>query len=321
MKAFSYVTAQTAESAVELVRAQGRFLAGGMDLLGEMKEGLVEPAVLVNVKALPGLREVVTTRDQVAIGAGVTLTTVAGHPDIRLLFPGLAQAAEAVGSPQMRNVGTVGGNLAQHSRCWYYRQRDVRCVKKGGPRCFARGGENKYHSLFTQNMCLSPCVSNLAVVLAALDAAVVVQRGAQRVTLSLAQLYEKAWTEAKAHHSLAAADLMLRIEVPVIAGARSVYLKLAEKNEFDWALVSCAAAGRVEEGKYRGVRIALGSVAPIPWLVREANAFLEGKPATAETAQGAAEILLRDAEPREQNGYKIPLAKVLVKRALAALVA
>ena len=320
MKAFSYVTAQTADSAVELVRGSGRFLAGGMDLLGEMKEGLVEPAVLVNVKSLPGTREIAAAKDKFSVGANVTLTMLAEHPEIRRVFPGLAQAAEDVGSPQMRNIGTVGGNLAQHSRCWYYRQRDVRCVKKGGPRCFARGGENKYHSLFTKTMCLSPCVSNLAVALSALDASVVVQRGSKAVTLTIAQLYDKAWNDAKVHNSLAADDLILRVEVPVMAGTRSVYLKLAEKNDFDWALVSCAASGRLESGKLRGVRLALGSVAAIPWQVKEANAFLEGKAPTDETAAGAAEILLREAEPREQNGYKIPVAKALVKRALAALI-
>jgi xanthine dehydrogenase YagS FAD-binding subunit len=291
-----------------------------MDLLTEMKEGLVEPAVLVNVKALPGTREIAAGKDKFSVGANVTLTALAEHADVRKIFPGLAQAAEEVGSPQMRNVGTVGGNLAQHSRCWYYRQRDVRCVKKGGPRCFARGGENKYHSLFTKTMCLSPCVSNLAVALSALDALVVVQRGAKTATLTIAQLYEKAWNDAKVHNSLGADELILRIEVPVTAGARSVYVKIAEKNDFDWALVSCAAAGRVEGGKLRGVRVVLGSVAATPWQVKEANAFLEGKPPTAETAAGAAEILLREAEAREQNGYKIPIAKALVKRAIAGLV-
>ena len=321
MKAFSYVTAQTADSAVELVRDQGRFLAGGMDLLGEMKEGIVAPSLLVNVKALPGTREVATATDKFSIGANVKLTTIAEHPEIRMIFPGLAQAAEEVGSLQMRNIATVGGNLAQHSRCWYYRQRDVRCVKKGGPRCFARGGENKYHGLFTKCMCLSPCASNLAVALAALDASVVIQRGGKAVALTLAQLYEQASTDTKAHNSLAADDLILRIEVPVVAGGRSVYVKVAEKNDFDWALVSCAAAGRVEGGKLRGVRVVLGCVAAGPWQMAEANAFLEGRAPTEETAAGAAEILLRDAEPREQNGYKIPLAKALVKRALAAIAA
>lgn len=319
MKAFSYVTAQTADSAVSLVGDRGRFLAGGMDLLGEMKDGLVEPALLVNVKAVPGTREIAAGRGTWTVGANVTLARLAEHAEVRKFFPGLAQAAEAVGSPQMRNGATVGGNLAQHSRCWYFRQRDARCVKKGGPRCLARGGENKYHSVLAHSMCLSPCVANLAVALAALDASVVVQRGAKTVTLTVAQLYEKAWTDAKAHHSLGSDELILRVEVPVVAGARSVYVKVAEKSEFDWALVSCAAAGRVEGGQFRGVRLALGSVAPVPWQMQEANAFLEGKPATDETAAGAAAILLRDAEAREHNGYKIPVAKALVRRALVAL--
>lgn len=321
MKAFAYVTAQTADSAVELARGQGRFLAGGMDLLGEMKEGLVEPALLVNVKAVPGTRDITAGKDKFSIGANLTLTALAEHPEIRRVFPGLTQAAEEVGSPQMRNVATVGGNLAQHARCWYYRQRDVRCLKKGGSRCFARGGENKYHSLFTKSMCLNPCVSNLAIALSALDASVVVQRGAKTETLTIAQLYEKAWTDAKVHNSLASDELILHVELPVAAGGRSVYVKVAEKNDFDWALVSCAAAGRIEGGKLRGVRVALGCVAAVPWQVKEANAFLEGKAPTDETAAGAVEILLRDAAAVEQNGYKIPLAKALVKRALAGLVA
>ena len=319
MKAFSYVTAQTAASAVDHVGAQGKFLAGGQDLLGEMKEGLVEPAVLVNVKTVAGTREIAAAQGKWTIGANVTLTALAEHAEVKKLFPGLAQAAEEVGSPQMRNIATVGGNLAQHSRCWYYRQRDAYCAKKGGKQCLARGGENKFHSLFVNKICLSPCVSNLAVALTALDATVVVQRGGKTVTLTIAQLYEKAWNDPRSHHSLGDNELILRIEVPVTAGARSAYVKIAEKNDFDWALVSCAAAGRIEGGKLRGARLALGCVAPIPWQVKEANAYLEGKTPTDETAAGAAAILLREADAREQNGYKITLAKVLVKRALAGL--
>ena len=126
MKAFSYVTAQTADSAVSLVGDRGRFLAGGMDLLGGMKDGLVEPALLVNVKAVPGTREIAAGRGTWTVGANVTLARLAEHAEVRKFFPGLAQAAEAVGSPQMRNGATVGGNLAQHSRCWYFRQRPIR---------------------------------------------------------------------------------------------------------------------------------------------------------------------------------------------------
>lgn len=319
MKAFAYATARSATEAVELVRSGGRFLAGGIDLLGEMKDGLAAPKRLVNVKALPGLREIVPGPERWTIGANAALATVAEQAELRQVFPGLAEAAAEVGSPQMRNVATVGGNLAQHARCWYYRQRDIVCAKKGAKRCFARGGENKYHSLFTGCTCLNPCASNLAIALAALDGAAIMQRGAKTERLTMAQLYEAAWGHAQAHHSLRPDDLILRIEIPVTPGARSVYRQASERRSFDWALVSCAAAGRVEGGRWRGVRVALGGVAPVPWQVEAVNAWLDGREAGEATATAAAERLLQGAEPHEHNGYKIPLAKALVKRSLLAL--
>lgn len=321
MKAFAYVSAKTAASAVDLVRPEGRFLAGGIDLLGEMKEGLAAPARLVNIKEIPGTRDITPGAEQWTLGVNVTLAAVAGHEALRQVLPGLAQAAEEVGSAQMRNVATVGGNLAQHSRCWYYRQRDLVCAKKGGRRCLARDGENKYHSLFTDNPCISPCVSNLAIVLSALNASVVVQRGSKTVTLTIAELYDTAWKTPRAHNSLRPADLLLRVEVPVPGGGRSAYVQMGEKNDFDWALVSCAAAARVDGGRLSEVRLALGCVAPVPWQLKEANALLEGKVPDEANAAAAAELLLRGAEPRAHNGYKLPLAKALVRRTLAKLVA
>ncbi|HEY0944350.1 MAG TPA: FAD binding domain-containing protein [Opitutaceae bacterium] len=321
MKSFSYVTPQTPESAVALVSDEGRFLAGGMDLLGEMKERLVEPAVLVNIKALPGTREIAAAPEVWRIGANVTLAELAAHPGLRRQFPAIAQAAEEVGSPQMRNVATLGGNLAQHSRCWYYRHRDARCRKKGGPNCFARRDQNKYHALFTGCMCVSPAVSNLAMALAALDARVRLLRGRKATTLTIAELYASAWRTPAAHNSLAPEDLILGIDLPVAAGQRSVYLQVAEKSDFDWALVSCAAAARVEGKTLRDARIVLGAVAPIPWTVDAANRLLDGQEWSDELAGRVAETLLRDATPLAHNGYKVPIAHALVRRALARLVA
>ncbi len=321
MKAFSYVSAQSAGSAVELVRGHGRFLAGGMDLLGEMKEGLVEPALLVDIKAVPGTRAIAAGPDRWSIGANVTLAELADHAEMRRVLPAVAQAADDVGSPQMRNLATIGGNLAQHSRCWYYRHRDVHCYKKGGGKCFARSGENKYHSLFVKSQCLSPCVSNLAVALSALDATVIVQRGGATTSLTIAQLYDRAWKNGRVHNSLEPDDLIVRVEIPTPAGGRSAYLQLAEKSEFDWALVSCAAAGRLEGGRLRGARVALGCVAAVPWQVAEANAFLEGRELNDATATQAAELLLQEATAREHNAYKVPLAKTIIRRTLAKLTA
>jgi xanthine dehydrogenase YagS FAD-binding subunit len=321
MKPFSYVTAHTAESAVTLVRENGRFLAGGNDLLGEIKEGLVEPATLVNVKSLAGTTEITPGRDRWSIGANVKLTTLLEHAELRRVFPAVPMAAADVGSPQMRNIATLGGNLAQHSRCWYYRHRDVACLKKGGTRCFARGGENKYHALFTGGRCVSPCVSNLAIALSALNASVVVQRGRQRETLTMAKLYDRAWSAVRAHNSLAETDLILSVEIPVIANARSVYLQLAEKSDFDWALVSCAASAVVDGKKLRNTRIVLGAVSPTPWRVPEADTLLDGREPTDDVVARVTTRLLRDATPLEQNGYKVPLAQALVKRALQQIVA
>ena len=319
MKAFRYVTARTPDSAIELVADEGRYLAGGIDLLGEMKEHIAEPALLVNIKALPGIRDITPGDARWTIGAGTTLAALAAHAGLREHFPALAAAAAAVGSPQMRAVATVGGNLAQHSRCWYYRHRDLACLKKGGRQCYAQSGENKYHSLFTGCTCLSPCVSNLAVALAVLDATVVVQRDRRTSTLPLAELYSAAWSGARVHNSLKPGDLILRVELPVVAGRRSTYLQQGEKRGFDWALVSCAAAGRLVDGRLRDARVALGCVAPIPWRRKEADAQLENQPPTDATAAAAADALLRDAEPQEHNGYKLPLARALVRRAVAAL--
>ncbi len=322
MKPFAYATARSVDSALELVKEKGRFIAGGIDLLGELKEGLAEPALLVNVKGLPGSYDITPGAETWTIGTNVTLTMLAEDAGVRRVFPALAEAARHVGSPQMRNMGTLGGNLAQHSRCWYYRQRDLACAKKGKKRCLARDGENKYHSLFTGCVCLSPCGSNLAVALTALGASVVVQRGAKTVTWKIEELYAAAWKTAAVHNSLGPEDLILRVEIPATAAsARSAYVQMGEKSDFDWALVSCAAAGRWERGVVRGVRIALGCVAPVPWQAAEANAFLEGKELNEENANAAAELLLKGAEPRGKNGYKVPLAKVLVRRTLMRLAA
>src|SRR5215475_327737 len=242
MNSFQYVTATSHASARELVGTDGRYLAGGMDLLSEMKEYIAQPKVLVNIKSLP-LNKIERGGKAWTIGANVTIAELEDLAELKKVFPGIQQAAADVGSRQIRNFGTVGGNLAQHSRCWYYRHRDVHCLKKGGDTCYARNGENKYHSLFTGNTCISPVVSNLAVALGALDAMVVVQRGGQTLRLGIPEFYAKAWDNPTAHHSLEPGDLVLRVEVPT-ARSRSAYKQVSEKSNFDWALVSCSAAAR-----------------------------------------------------------------------------
>ncbi|HOX55684.1 MAG TPA: FAD binding domain-containing protein [Candidatus Paceibacterota bacterium] len=318
MKPFAYATALTPASARELVADGGRYIGGGIDLLGELKDYISEPKVLVNVKALPGLSRIEPGEKTWTIGANVTVAELEDHDGLKQTFRGLHQAAAEVGSRQIRNVATVGGNLAQHSRCWYYRHRDVHCLKKGGDTCYARNGENKYHSLFTGNPCISPVVSNLAVALAVLDATVIVQRGDKAQRMTVAEFYARAWDNPTAHNSLDRADLILQVEVPV-QQRRSCYLQVSEKAQFDWALVSCAAAGRVEGDKISQARVVLGAISNVPHQVPAAHKLLEGKVLDEPLADKAAEVILEQAKARSENGYKIPLARALIRRALMQL--
>ncbi len=319
MKAFQFVTATSPERARDLLGNNGRFLGGGIDLLGEMKEYIAQPDTLVDVKAVPDLHRIDQTDKSWSIGANVTVAELEDHPDLKSVFPGLQQAAAEVGSRQIRNVATLGGNLAQHSRCWYYRQRDVHCLKKGGDMCYARHGDNRYHSLFTGTTCISPVVSNLAIALAALNAAVVVQRGPNNLArMSIADLYARAWENPISQNSLDPGDLILRVELPV-QNRRSAYLQVSDKSAFDWALVSCASAGGIQGGKLHQARVVLGAIANVPYQVQAANQFLEGKTLDEDNANKAADLMLQGAEPLSDNAYKLPIARALIRRTLLQL--
>ena len=318
MKAFEYATALSTDSARQLVADHGAYLAGGNDLLGLLKEYLVSANILVNIKSLPGLNQIESGSKNWTIGALVTVGQIEGHAEIKKTFPGLHEAASEVASQQIRNVATVGGNLSQHSRCWYYRHRDTVCLKKGGDLCYARNGENRYHSLFTGNDCISPVVSNLATAFTALDATAVVLRDGKETRMGLAELYQKAWENPTAHNSLNPGDLILKIEIPT-ARRRSAYLQASDKHAFDWALVNCAAAANVVDGKLSQPRVALGCISPVPHQVQAANDFLDGKILDDATASQAADLILKGAQPHEHNGYKVPLAHALIRRTLLKL--
>jgi xanthine dehydrogenase YagS FAD-binding subunit len=318
MKAFEYTTASSPARARELAGADGRYLAGGMDLLSEMKEYIAQPKILVNIKGLPGLDKIERGEKVWSFGANVTIAEIEDDEQIKKTFPALQEAAAEVGSRQIRNMGTLAGNLAQHSRCWYYRHRDITCLKKGGDLCYARHGDNRYHSLFTGNTCISPVVSNMAIALSALDAQVLVQKGEKTQRMSIAELYSEAWRNPEAHNSLEPGDLILKVEVPV-QNLRSAYLQMSAKKEFDWALVSCAAAASLEGGKVSQARVAMGAIANVPYQVEAANKFLEGKDLDESTADKAADILLEKPHIFSDNGYKLQIARALIRRTLMQL--
>ncbi len=318
MKVFEYATAHSPASARELVAGNGAYLAGGNDLLGLLKEYLVSANILVNIKSLPGLDKIEHGKNFWTIGSLVTVAQIEDDAEIKKVFPGLHEAASEVASQQIRNVATVGGNLAQHSRCWYFRHRDTVCLKKNGDLCYARTGENRYHSLFTGNPCISPVVSSLATIFTSLDATAIVLRDGKETRLSMAALYHRAWENPLAHNSLENGDLILRVEIPT-ARSRSAYMQVSDKHAFDWALVSCAAAAEVVAGRLKSPRVALGSISPVPHQVETANSFLDGKILDDATATQAADLILKDAKPLEHNAYKVPMAHALIRRTLLKL--
>jgi xanthine dehydrogenase YagS FAD-binding subunit len=319
MKAFEYATALTTDSARQFAADNGMYLAGGNDLLGLLKDYLVpSPKILVNIKSLPGMSQIERGEKFWTLGALVTIAEIENDPEIQKIFPGLHDAAAEIASPQIRNVATVGGNLAQHSRCWYFRQRDTVCLKRGGDLCYAREGENRYHSLFTGNTCISPVVSSLGTMFAALDATAIVLRDGKEKRMSMAELYQRAWENPLAHNSLLPNDLILRVEIPTTR-RRSAYLQVGDKHTFDWALVSCAAAADIENGKLKSPRVALGSISPVPHQVDAANDFLDGKTLDDATVSQAADLILKNVQPLEHNGYKVPMAHALIRRALLKL--
>jgi xanthine dehydrogenase YagS FAD-binding subunit len=313
---FEYAKARSIDGAIQVSTADSRFLAGGVDLLGEMKEYISSPSRLVDLKSVPELDNIDTSSPVWKLGANVTIADIARNEQIIAALPGLAEAAAEVGSPQIRNVATLGGNLAQHSRCWYYRHRDLRCLKRGGSTCYAREGENKYHSLFTGNPCVSPVVSNLAVILAALDATVRVRRGDKELSMTIDELYADAWSNPFAHNSLHPSDLIVSVDIPTQKN-RSTYLQVSEKSDFDWALVSCAAAGKISGSVWSGIAVVLGAVAPVPYRIDSVE--LQKEKLSSDSINSIVEGVAAKATPLGQNRYKIPIARALVRRVLTKI--
>ena len=297
-----------------------RPLAGGQDLLTTMKDYTSRPTRLVNLKNIRGLNRITLNARGLTIGALVTLTELEEHAGVRKSYPGLAEAAHSIATEQIRNLGTVGGNLCQRPRCWYFRLEEVICLKKGGSDCYAASGENKYNAIFGGGPSFIVHPSDLAPMLLALDAQVRVQGATGRRVIRMDKFFTlPSEGNIRRENVLNNDDIITEIYVPASPlAARSTYLKFKERESLDFALASVAAA--VQLGTNRAVRqarIVLGAVAPVPWRVPKAEAFLVGKSLTPEVLAEAAKIALAGAEPLEKNAYKVPLTQTLVRRALS----
>jgi len=319
IKPFQYHRPESADDAIAaLGERDSAALGGGTDLLVTMKEGLAAPAHLVDVRAVRGARDITVRVDgSVRIGGAVRIADLAAHDVIREKFGSLAEAARLVGTPALRNMGTIAGNLCQRPRCWYFR-RGVSCMKNGGSGCAAVDGENQYHAILGGGPCHAVHPSDPAVALAALEATVELRgpNGSQR-SVPIGEFFAGAATNPHGETSMAHGELIVAIELPAhSSGGAQRYEKLMQRGAWDFALVSLAGIKRAD-GE---VRLVLGGVSPAPHRV---NQSVEEDVASGgldeESADALAERALYDAKPLSKNGYKATQAAALLKRAMLEL--
>jgi len=290
-----------------------RVLAGGTDLIGRLKDNIsaAYPTTLINIKTIPGLDYIKEEAGILKIGATTRLADIAANPVIHQKYTALAQAAGRVATPHVRDMGTIGGNLAQLHRCWYFRKPENRfpCVRKGGTTCFAMMGDNRYHSIFgAVNKCIAVNISDTAPALIALNAKIVtISR-----TIDAENFFD---VQNPSNTVLAVGEIIKEIQIPdPPAGAKSTFLKFAIRKSIDFPIVNCAVM--VGGGN---PRIALNAVAPKPYRATKAEAAAAGKAINEANAEAAGIAAVEDAKPFSATKYKVQIAKTLVKRALLAL--
>ncbi|MBI2922303.1 MAG: xanthine dehydrogenase family protein subunit M [Planctomycetes bacterium] len=318
MQPFTYWDATSVEEAGKLLSLKNAMaLGGGVDLLGEMKERIRTPDHVVNLRSIKGLDEIRKTDKGWRIGATALIADIAEHAGLKKDLPGLAEAALSVATPQIRNQGTLGGNLAQRPRCWYYRSADFDCAKKGGKGCPAEEGENRYLAVLGGGPCHIVHPSDCAPMLVALGARLFLRGPDGARDLPIEDFYESPSKNLACEYTLKPGEIIEAVEVP-IALDRSTYVKLRERDSFDFALAACALAGRIEGDHFTEARLVLGGVAPVPWRVAAAESNLI-KNTLADAVEPAANAAAEGAKPMSQNGYKVPLIRAAVARAIRAL--
>jgi xanthine dehydrogenase YagS FAD-binding subunit len=328
MNAFEWANASTVQDAVKLLKPanpaadpdeKSRPMGGGQDLLTTMKAYIERPPRVVNLKTIQGLDQIQSDgKGGLRIGATVTLADLENNAQVKSLYPGLAQAAASIATPQIRHLGTVGGNLCQRPRCWYFRLETVVCRKKGGDTCYAASGQNKYNAIFPTGPSNIVHPSDLAPMLMALGASLTIAGDATR-TIPISEFFVTPDKNVRKENILKDGEIVTEILVPAATG-KSTYLKFKERESLDFAMSSVAAVVDLAPDKtVRSAKIVLGGVASIPWHVPKAEAALVGKQINDQTLQQVATIALDGAQPLEYNGYKVPLTQTLVRRALTSL--
>lgn len=317
MNAFEWADATSVEQAVELSVKGSSFKAGGVDLVDLMKERIATPTRLVNIQRIPGLDKVTEDDKTIRIGPMTTLATLSDDPIVNKHAKALAQAAGHAATPQIRNMATVGGNLLQRPRCWYFRSEQFPCRKKGGETCYAQEGENQYHAIFGNGLCAIVHPSATATPLIAMGAKLEITDGKAKREVLLEEFITPPNVELHRENSLKEGEIITQIIVPKPAATtKSYYIKQGEKESFDWPIAECAVVLEMDGNGCKSASIVLGAAAPVPLRVKAAQDALTGKPVTPESAKAAADASMTGATPLANNGYKVPLFKTIVARTI-----
>jgi xanthine dehydrogenase YagS FAD-binding subunit len=326
MKTFANKNAQSIEQAVSLMqqaRKDGQVSAvagGGSDLLGMVKEYLVKPDMLVSLKTVKGHDQVAAAAGgDVDIGGLITLDNLRSHSLIRAKYAVLAEAAEVVATPQIRNVGTLAGNVCQRPWCWYFRN-GFPCLKNGGDQCFSITGDNRFHAIFGGGPSFIVHPSDTAPALVALDAKFRVIGPAGERMVPASEFFILPQQDAKKENVLADDEILAGVQLPAAhAGRRSTYNKVLDREAWTHAVVSVAVVLDMEKDFCQRARIVLGGVAPIPWRLQKVEALLTGQRITPELAAKAGEAAIEGAQKLSKNAYKLPMTKALVRRTVLDL--
>jgi len=332
MNKFSWYEAKSVEDALEKVNATASdilgkqpngssviFKAGGIDLLDLMKEGLVNPSTIISIKKIPGLDQIEYNESSgLRIGANVTLGELEDHDLIKDKYLALHLAVAHAGTPQLRNSATLGGNLSQRTRCWYFRSIDHQCYRKGSGTCYAQQGENEFHAIMKNSTCASVHSSSVATALIAFDAMVeIAGKDGKRREVPMEKFFVHPETDSRTENVLASTELITSITIPVVnSNTKSYYIKQGARESHDWAIADVAVVTEISGGTCKRAEVVLGAAAPVPIKAEDAAKKLVGKTINESAAEAAGKASMKGATPLMGNAYKVPIFETIVRRAI-----